>query len=102
MDSCRVFILPSKREAMPQSLIEAMARRKIVISSDTEGGKEIVKDGKNGFLFNIGDASELANKLDYALSHNISSIKKEARKSVEKYSWDKIIEKIEKLYFNKS
>ena len=97
IDSCTLFVLPSKREAMPISLIEAMAREKIVISSKTQGGKEIINDEKNGFLFEIGNEKALAEKIDYSLNVNVNRIKKNARLSVKKYSWDKIIKEIERI-----
>jgi len=98
IDSAKIFILPSKREAMPQSLIEAMARGKIVITSDNPGSKEIVTNEKNGYLFKVGSSKDLTEKLNQALSKNNIQIKKQARKLVEKFSWDKIIKKVERLF----
>jgi len=96
IDSCHIFVLPSKREGMPISLIEAMSRGKIVISSDTDGGKEIITDGQNGFLFKRGDTNQLANKIEHTLPHNLPKIANQAKKSVKIYSWDKLIKLIEK------
>ena len=88
IDSHEIFILPSKREGMPQALIEAMAREKIVISSKTDGGKEIIQDNKTGYLFEIGDEKQLAEKISESLKQNKQNnqIKKQARISVEKFS----------------
>lgn len=98
IDSHDVFILPSKREGMPQALIEVMAREKIVISSTTDGGKEIIQDKKNGFLFDIGNSKQLAETINKILKMPDKlklSIQKQARKSIEQFSWTKIIEKLE-------
>ncbi len=99
IDKCDVFVLPSKREAMPQSLIEAMAREKIAISSKTQGGKEIIQNNKNGYLFEIGNYEDLAEKILIAIKHNRKNqkIQKQAKKSVEQFNWKKIINKIEKI-----
>ncbi|MBI2057046.1 glycosyltransferase family 4 protein [Candidatus Pacearchaeota archaeon] len=51
IDSCQIFVLPSKTEGMPQSLVEAMAREKIVIGSNSLAIRDLIKDGDNGFLF---------------------------------------------------
>lgn len=59
IDKCEIFVLPSKREAMPYSIIEAMARGRMVIASETDGAKELIEHGKNGFLFPIRDSFEL-------------------------------------------
>ncbi|MBU2634009.1 MAG: glycosyltransferase family 4 protein, partial [Nanoarchaeota archaeon] len=47
-----IFVLPSKREASPLALIEAMSLGMIVLSSNTKGANEFLIDGKNGFIFN--------------------------------------------------
>ena len=97
IDVNKVFVLPSKREAMPQVLIEAMAREKIVISSNTDGGREIIQDGKNGFLFEIGNSEQLA-KLIKTNIRGKKKIKKAATKSARKYSWEKLIKDYEELF----
>jgi len=96
IDSAKIFILPSKSEAMPQALIEAMARGKIVIGSDNRGIKELIKNGENGYLFRVGDPEELAKKIDLGLKGN-KKMKKEAKKSVGRFNWGNIIKKIEGL-----
>jgi len=97
IDECGVYVLPSKREGMPQSLIEVMAREKIVISSSSDGGKEIVENGKNGYLFEIGDYKKLAKLILKSLEKSDANkkIENNARKSVEQFRWSKISEKID-------
>jgi len=100
IDEHKIFVLPSKREAMPQSLIEAMARGKIAISSNTNGGKEIIKNNQNGFLFKIGNKEDLKNKIQSVLTmklFELSKIRKNAINSVKKFKWDNLIEKLEKI-----
>jgi glycosyltransferase involved in cell wall biosynthesis len=97
IDSAKIFVLPSKSEGMPQALVEAMAREKIVIASDNLGAKDLVVNGKNGYLFNIGNEQDLAKKIDTVLKARSKKMQKEAKKSVEQFSWKKIIERIEKL-----
>jgi len=94
IDSSDLFILPSKREAMPQALIEAMSRGKIVISSKTDGGKEIIKNSKNGYLFDIGNEKQLSNQIIESLRENKKNklIRKNAKETVKKFSWKKLIE----------
>ena len=85
---------------MPQSLIEAMAREKIVIASDNRGTKEIIQNEKNGFLFGVGNHKELSEKIDKILILNksqVNKLKKQARSSIEKFSWDKVIKRLEAI-----
>ncbi|MDO8623476.1 MAG: glycosyltransferase family 4 protein [archaeon] len=97
-----IFVLPSKREAMPQSLIEAMALGKIVISSSTDGGKEILSDKKNGFLFEINNSEQLSGIFEYCLNKKntkkINILKKNARKKAEEFKWGVLIKQLEKLF----
>ena len=94
LDSAKIYILPSRVEGMPQSLIEAMAREKIVIGSNSLAIRELIKNKENGFLFEFNNPRDLAKKIDEALQQKNSKIKKQARKSVENFSWNKIIKKI--------
>ena len=48
LDAADVLLQPSRHEAFPTSLIEAMAARVPVIASDTGGIPEIVESGENG------------------------------------------------------
>lgn len=95
-----IFVLPSKREASPLALIEAMALGLLVVSSETQGGKEFVIDGKNGFRYK--DKQELVEKLEYCIQNyaGIKKIKQEARKSVSKLNWKDLARKEERLYTN--
>jgi len=98
-DDHDIFLLTSKREGMPQALIEAMARKNMVISSRTDGGKEIIQDRYNGYLFDIGNERQLAARIKEALNNKkIEAIKRNALMSVKKFSWKMLIDKIEKIY----
>lgn len=100
LDSARLFILPSLSEGMPQVLVEAMARGKIVIASDNKGNCDLIEDGKNGFLFKNNDERDLAGKINEILKidkKRLDTVRKEAKKTAKQFSWDKIIKKTENL-----
>lgn len=100
LDKNSIFILPSFSEGMPQVLIEAMARKCIVVGSDNLGNRDLIVNGENGFLFENNNAGSLSQVVNGIL--NMSKEKKEeivenARKTTEKFEWDKIVDKIEKI-----
>lgn len=97
IDEHKIFVLPSKREAMPQVLLEAMARGKIVLSSKTDGGKEIIHDGKDGFLFEIGDSAKLSELIKKNIRGN-KNVSKNALKTAKNYSWNILIKKYSALF----
>ena len=61
-----LFILSSRYEGLPNVLLEALSLKKFIISSNCPTGpKEILLNGKGGFLFDTGNHNELANKIIY-------------------------------------
>jgi len=52
--------LPSYREGLPKSLLEAAACGLPIVTTDAPGCREIVRDGDNGFLVPVRDAQALA------------------------------------------
>jgi glycosyltransferase involved in cell wall biosynthesis len=58
-----IFVLPTYAEAMPISVIEAMAAGLPVISTPVGGIPELVDDGHEGYLVTPGDAGQLADKI---------------------------------------
>lgn len=53
-------VLPSYREGVPRTLMEAAAMGKPLITTDTVGCRDVVINGRTGFLCPIKDASALA------------------------------------------
>jgi glycosyltransferase involved in cell wall biosynthesis len=55
-----IFTLPSHREGMPRSIIEAMMSGLPVVATDIRGSREEVVDGETGALVPLGDVDALA------------------------------------------
>ncbi len=58
-----IFVLPSHREGMPRSIIEAMLSGLPVVATDIRGAREEVVDGETGTLVPVNDAAALATAL---------------------------------------
>ena len=94
-----IFVLPSYREGLPATLMEAASMSKPIITTDTVGCRDVVKDGYNGFLVPVKDINALVIKiekliLDEKLRKSLGS---NGRKIAEEY-FD--VEKIVKQYMN--
>jgi glycosyltransferase involved in cell wall biosynthesis len=60
-------VLPSYREGVPRSLLEAASVGKPVITTDAVGCREVVDDGINGFLCEPRSVSNLKIKMEKML-----------------------------------
>ena len=100
MSEFDVFVLPSKIEGTPISLMEAMSAGRTVICSDISALCDIVTDGVDGLLFKVGDANRLAEVL-FRLK-NDSVLRKmlgdNAQKSCEKFDANVIYSRILSSY----
>lgn len=103
MDLC-VYPRPKTRLTdcvTPLKPLEAMAAEKIVLASDVGGHRELIDDGKHGFLFRAGDYRDLASKV-IELERNIpnlGSIRQQARQRVQRErNWASITSRYNALY----
>jgi len=67
--SARVAALPSRHESYGRVILEAFAYARPVVATDTEGARELVRDGENGYIVPRGDPSALAERLGHLLEH---------------------------------
>jgi len=64
MRNADCIVLPSfYREGTPRSLLEAAAIGRPIITTDNIGCRNVVDEGKNGFLCKVRDANDLAEKM---------------------------------------
>ncbi len=61
-----IFVLPSRSEALSNSLMEAMACGCCAVASNVGGNPELVRDGETGLLFAPGDVAGLTARLRMA------------------------------------
>lgn len=55
--------LPSYREGLPKSLLEAASCGRPIVTTDTNGCREVVRNGENGFLVPVKNVTYLADAL---------------------------------------
>ena len=95
-----LFVLTSKYEGLPNVLLESMVLKKFIISSDCPTGpKEILDNGKYGFLFKIGDFKSLAKKI-IQYKNNKKKLKKKIKDgflSLKKYEFNLNCKKYEEI-----
>ena len=62
--AAHIAVLPSRREGLPKSLLEAAACGRPMIASDVPGCREIVRPGIDGLLVPPDDAAALADAIE--------------------------------------
>lgn len=63
IDKCDIFVLPSYREGVPRTLLEAASMAKPIVTTDAIGCREVVDENINGFLVPIANSKVLAQKI---------------------------------------
>lgn len=63
LNKSKVFCLSSIYEGMSNALVEAICVGLPVVTTKVSGTEELIKDGENGFIVNIGDKEAMANAL---------------------------------------
>ena len=95
-----LFILSSEYEGLPNVLLEALALKKFIISSDCRTGpKEILLNGKGGLLFKVGNYHQLAKQIVYFNNHKINCKKllKKSTKALYRFDYNKNLKKYYQL-----
>ena len=64
-----IFVVPSIEEPFGIVILEGFLHSTLVVSSDTDGGKLIIRNGENGFLFKNQNAEDLAIKVKAAIEN---------------------------------
>lgn len=100
LNAADIFVQSSNYEGLPISGLEAMACGLPIISTRAGGTVDIVKDGINGYLVDIGAVDNLAQKM-ISLANNEKLRKKMgcvSRRMVEEFDIDRCAKKYQELY----
>ena len=94
-----ICVLPSRVEGFGMVLIEAMECGTPCIASNCEGPMDIIKNDCNGYLFEINNINELANRIEQLLSNNeiLTNLSSNCCATASKYHIDSIMTKWDKL-----
>ncbi|MEO5824204.1 MAG: glycosyltransferase [Vicinamibacteraceae bacterium] len=96
-----LFVLPSRSEAFPNALIEAMATALPVVATNVGGIPEVLRPGVNGRLVPPDDSAALADTVLALMADpaGAAALGRAARADVERhYTLDRMVERFEQLY----
>ncbi len=99
LHGCRVLVVPSivdrrgETEGTPTVLLEALAAGKRVAASNVAGIPDVIRHGRNGWLFRENDPEDLAQKVIVALDDpEESDIAEGALQTARQFDWDRVAE----------
>jgi glycosyltransferase involved in cell wall biosynthesis len=96
-----LFILPSRSDAFPNSVIEAMATALPIVATDVGGIPELIEHGRNGILVSPDEPVELSRAvIDLLLRPSFArALGRKARVDVTtQYSFERMVRAFESLY----
>ncbi len=96
-----VFVLTSLSEGMPCVMLEAMGCGLPIVATKVIGNEELVHEGENGFLVEVGDKDKLAASLAKLINdENLrKAMGKKSLEIIKNYDWRQIVDQYEKIYF---
>ncbi len=104
LDASTIFVFPSQpgTEFFGIGMLEGMARGVVPIATRQEGPNFLLKDGKNGMLFNHGNLQELKEKLLFMIgcSGFLESARQENFRLAKSFINEKIAGQLEDVYKN--
>lgn len=95
-----IFVLPSRREGLPRSIMEAMAAGKPVVATDVRGSRDLVEHEVTGLLVQLGDVEGLAQAIlrlirDPELRQRMGQA---GREKIKAYSLDHVLQEMAIIY----
>jgi glycosyltransferase involved in cell wall biosynthesis len=96
-----IFVLPSRSESMPNSILEAMAANLPVVATAVGGIPELIDDGRTGFVVASENPAALAERLCELMQSPVlgTSLGDRARHAAQSlYSFDRMVQAFDSLY----
>lgn len=93
------FVMSSDYEGLPLSMVEAMASGLPVVATKAGGVVDLVTDGEQGYLCEVGNEQDLADSIIKMInSDNIQDFSQRAIAKADEFSLDKCINEYEKVF----
>ncbi len=94
LNKAKIFAFSSDYEGLSNAMLEAVCIGLPIVSTRVSGTDELVHDGVNGYVVNLGDTEALAKSLTILMGdeRKIQQFSEESRKMAESFKMDKIVE----------
>jgi glycosyltransferase involved in cell wall biosynthesis len=94
-------VLTSANEGTPVTIIEALAAGRPVVATDVGGVADVVRDGLDGFLVEVGDSEGMADRLaeiatDPAVGERLAATGQ--KRVLNRYAVARLVDDVDRLY----
>ncbi len=95
-----LYVSTSKFEGLPVNIMEAMVSGLPVVATNSRGQRELIEDGKNGYLVELGDIETFVNRINslYSDTRMKEFITQNAKESVSKFALSSVYEEMKAVY----
>ena len=101
LSSMHILVSPGRHEAFGRVIIEAMAVGVVTVASRDGGHREIIVENETGYFFELDNAEDLTNKLEWIICHpkEREIVRKKAHAIIRKdYSHEEYMKKLISYY----
>ena len=95
-----ILLYPPLFDGFGKVFLEAMDRGLCVIATRTGGMRDIIDDGRNGFLVEFDNPAQIVDKILYLLENSTKArnISQDAVETAACYTWDRVAEETASFY----
>jgi glycosyltransferase involved in cell wall biosynthesis len=95
-----LYIIPGREEGGPAAVLESLASGTPLVSNRVGMAPDVIQDGQNGFLVEVGDVDEMVQKASRLLESQ--SLRQqfcyEGLKTIKAYDWSVVARRYGELY----
>jgi glycosyltransferase involved in cell wall biosynthesis len=95
----KVWILASRSEGFPAPVLEAMACGCAVVATDCGGPQDMIIDGENGFLVEVGNVEQIVDRVKLLI--NDAELRRKfverSKETVKSFTWKRSVDKLEEV-----
>lgn len=100
--ACDIYMITGREEGGPAPLLEALATGTPVVTHQVGMAPDLIRDGENGYLVDVGDIEEMVQKVSHLLDKK--SLRQQfidtGIKTIQTYDWSVLAKSYSELYAN--
>ena len=93
-----ILVHPSYREGLPRAVVQGLLSGTPVVAFDCDGAKEVIVNGKTGFLVPPGNRKAFSESIQAAFDSGAEFTNEGRNRCLNMFSAEKMVSDIERIY----